>query len=195
KKQKVDDNKEELKKLIEIIPNEEEVAIDAIPLAVKSPKIVFMLVEKTYSLTTPTLTMMLEKKLQRTCASTSSATSLTTSIVSKRGISTPKKPFPALRILAKTFWVKTGEMYLVGYYLELKNKKNNKQVNCDETNFRCNERVMDGNSNDDLNNPGEMDYSDEKVTDVCLDKGDDVIPLEGVGESVNKQFEKNNELE
>nr|GEU44664.1 hypothetical protein [Tanacetum cinerariifolium] len=42
KKQKVDDNKEiaELKDLIKIIPNEEEVAIDAIPLAVKSLKIV-----------------------------------------------------------------------------------------------------------------------------------------------------------
>nr|GFC14961.1 hypothetical protein [Tanacetum cinerariifolium] len=42
KKQKVENNKEttELKKLMEIIPDEEEVAIDAIPLAVKSPKIV-----------------------------------------------------------------------------------------------------------------------------------------------------------
>nr|GEY68616.1 hypothetical protein [Tanacetum cinerariifolium] len=42
KKQKVDDDKEtsELKKLMEIISNEEEVAIDAIPLAVKSPWIV-----------------------------------------------------------------------------------------------------------------------------------------------------------
>nr|GEV57134.1 hypothetical protein [Tanacetum cinerariifolium] len=42
KKQKVDDDKEtaELKQLIKIILNEEEVAIDAIPLAVKSPKIV-----------------------------------------------------------------------------------------------------------------------------------------------------------
>nr|GEU86679.1 uncharacterized mitochondrial protein AtMg00810-like [Tanacetum cinerariifolium] len=42
KKQKVDDNKEtiEIKKLMEIIPNEEEVAIDAIPLAVKSLGIV-----------------------------------------------------------------------------------------------------------------------------------------------------------
>nr|GEZ07390.1 hypothetical protein [Tanacetum cinerariifolium] len=42
KKQKVDDEKEivELKKLMKIISNEEEVAIDAIPLAVKSPKIV-----------------------------------------------------------------------------------------------------------------------------------------------------------
>nr|GEX15706.1 hypothetical protein [Tanacetum cinerariifolium] len=42
KKQKMDDDKEtaELKQLIKIIPNEEEVAIDTIPLAVKSPKIV-----------------------------------------------------------------------------------------------------------------------------------------------------------
>nr|GEY03597.1 hypothetical protein [Tanacetum cinerariifolium] len=42
KKKKIDDDKEtaELKKLIEIIPNEEEVAIDAIPLAIKSLKII-----------------------------------------------------------------------------------------------------------------------------------------------------------
>nr|GEV08336.1 putative ribonuclease H-like domain-containing protein [Tanacetum cinerariifolium] len=42
KKQKVDDDKEtaELKKLMEIIPNEEEIAIDAISLDVKSPNIV-----------------------------------------------------------------------------------------------------------------------------------------------------------
>ncbi|GJV50124.1 hypothetical protein Tco_1440336 [Tanacetum coccineum] len=42
KKQKVEDEKEtaELKKLMEIIPDEEEVAIDAIPLAIKSPRIV-----------------------------------------------------------------------------------------------------------------------------------------------------------
>nr|GEY40371.1 hypothetical protein [Tanacetum cinerariifolium] len=42
KKQKVDDNKEiaELKELMKIILDEEEVAIDVIPLAVKSPKIV-----------------------------------------------------------------------------------------------------------------------------------------------------------
>nr|GEX16854.1 hypothetical protein [Tanacetum cinerariifolium] len=42
KKQRVEDDKEtaELKQLMEIIPNEEEVAINAIPLAVKSPKIV-----------------------------------------------------------------------------------------------------------------------------------------------------------
>nr|GEY12960.1 hypothetical protein [Tanacetum cinerariifolium] len=42
KKQKVDDEKEtvELKQLMEIIPNEEEVTIDAITLVVKSPKIV-----------------------------------------------------------------------------------------------------------------------------------------------------------
>ncbi|GJW43235.1 hypothetical protein Tco_0072034 [Tanacetum coccineum] len=42
KKQKVDDDKEttEIKKLMEIIPDEEEVKIDAIPLAIKSPSIV-----------------------------------------------------------------------------------------------------------------------------------------------------------
>ncbi|GJS77582.1 retrovirus-related pol polyprotein from transposon TNT 1-94 [Tanacetum coccineum] len=42
KKQNVEDDKEtlELKQLMEIIPDEEEVAIDAIPLAVKSPSIV-----------------------------------------------------------------------------------------------------------------------------------------------------------
>nr|GEU61456.1 hypothetical protein [Tanacetum cinerariifolium] len=42
KKQKVDDDKEiaELKQLMKIILDEEEVAIDAIPLAVKSPRIV-----------------------------------------------------------------------------------------------------------------------------------------------------------
>ncbi|GKE53854.1 hypothetical protein Tco_1489010, partial [Tanacetum coccineum] len=42
KKKKVDDDKEtaEIKKLMEIIPDEEEVTIDAIPLAVKSPSIV-----------------------------------------------------------------------------------------------------------------------------------------------------------
>ncbi|GJV93952.1 hypothetical protein Tco_1541765 [Tanacetum coccineum] len=41
KKQKVEDDKEtaELKQLMEIIPDEEEVAIDAIPLAIKPPKI------------------------------------------------------------------------------------------------------------------------------------------------------------
>ncbi|GKA29445.1 hypothetical protein Tco_0715690 [Tanacetum coccineum] len=133
KKQKVEDNKEivELKQCIEIIPSEEEVTIDAIPLAVKSPRIfdwkihkerkksyyqiiradgksqmymifsqmiksfdledledlyklvkarygstrpvesmdslsmqIYMLVEKKYPLTPPTLSMMLEKKLQ-----------------------------------------------------------------------------------------------------------------------------------
>nr|GEV18313.1 retrovirus-related Pol polyprotein from transposon TNT 1-94 [Tanacetum cinerariifolium] len=80
--QKVDDDKEkvELKQLIETIPDEKEVAIDAIPLAVKSPRsidwkihkegkksyyqIIYMLVEKKYPLTPPTLSMMLEKKLQ-----------------------------------------------------------------------------------------------------------------------------------
>ncbi|GKE20247.1 hypothetical protein Tco_1431759 [Tanacetum coccineum] len=42
KKQKVEDDKEtvELKQCLEIIPNEEEVTIDAIPLDVKSPSIV-----------------------------------------------------------------------------------------------------------------------------------------------------------
>ncbi|GJY03652.1 hypothetical protein Tco_0369592 [Tanacetum coccineum] len=42
KKQKVEDDKEttDIKKLMEIIPDEEEIAIDAIPLAVKSPSIV-----------------------------------------------------------------------------------------------------------------------------------------------------------
>nr|GEW02182.1 hypothetical protein [Tanacetum cinerariifolium] len=42
KKQKVDDDKEksELKQLMETIPNEEEVAIDAIPLAVKYLRII-----------------------------------------------------------------------------------------------------------------------------------------------------------
>ncbi|GJR69064.1 hypothetical protein Tco_0015129 [Tanacetum coccineum] len=42
KKQKVEDDKEtaELKQLIKIIPDEEEVAIDVIPLAIKSPSIV-----------------------------------------------------------------------------------------------------------------------------------------------------------
>ncbi|GKF28470.1 hypothetical protein Tco_0094812 [Tanacetum coccineum] len=42
KKQKVGDDKEttELKQLMKIIPDKEEVAIDAIPLAVKSPSIV-----------------------------------------------------------------------------------------------------------------------------------------------------------
>ncbi|GJT86598.1 hypothetical protein Tco_1068315 [Tanacetum coccineum] len=42
KKQKVEDNKEtaELKQLMKIIPDEEEVAIDAIPLAIKSPSII-----------------------------------------------------------------------------------------------------------------------------------------------------------
>ncbi|GJS83198.1 hypothetical protein Tco_0749739 [Tanacetum coccineum] len=66
KKQKVEDDKEtlELKKLMEIIPDKEDVAIDAIPLAVKSPRIIYMLVEKKYPLTPPTLSMMLEKKLQ-----------------------------------------------------------------------------------------------------------------------------------
>ncbi|GJW09531.1 hypothetical protein Tco_1575358 [Tanacetum coccineum] len=89
KKQKVEDDKEieELKQCLEIIPDEEEVTIDAIPLAVKSPSIVgwkiykegrksyyqimrangksqtFYVVEKKYPLAPLTLSMMLEKKL------------------------------------------------------------------------------------------------------------------------------------
>nr|GEV24799.1 hypothetical protein [Tanacetum cinerariifolium] len=82
KKKKVEDNKEKakLKQLMKTILDKEQVEIDAIPLAVKSPRIVdwkihkegkksyyqiiYMLVEKKYPLTPPTLTMMLEKKLQ-----------------------------------------------------------------------------------------------------------------------------------
>ncbi|GJR34140.1 hypothetical protein Tco_1209824 [Tanacetum coccineum] len=58
KRQKVEDDKEttEFKKLMEIIPDEEKVAIDAIPLVVKSPN-------KKYPLAPLTLSMMLEKKL------------------------------------------------------------------------------------------------------------------------------------
>nr|GEU67100.1 hypothetical protein [Tanacetum cinerariifolium] len=100
KKQNMEDNKEitKLKQFMEIIPDEEEVAIDVIPFSVKSSKIVdwkiykegiksyyqimradgesqivhsltmhsmqiYMLVEKKYPLTPPTLSMMLEKKL------------------------------------------------------------------------------------------------------------------------------------
>nr|GFC91618.1 hypothetical protein [Tanacetum cinerariifolium] len=74
KKMKDDKEKSELKQLMKTIPYEEEVAIDAIPLAVKSPRIVdwnihkegkksyyqismqiYMLVEKKYPLTPPTL--------------------------------------------------------------------------------------------------------------------------------------------
>nr|GEX17964.1 uncharacterized mitochondrial protein AtMg00810-like [Tanacetum cinerariifolium] len=48
KKQKVEDDKEiaKLNKLMEIIPDEEEVAIDAIPLAAKSPRIVDLMIYK-----------------------------------------------------------------------------------------------------------------------------------------------------
>ncbi|GKB45073.1 retrovirus-related pol polyprotein from transposon TNT 1-94 [Tanacetum coccineum] len=92
KKQKVEDDKEttELKQCLEIIPDEEEVTIDTIPLAVKSPSIVgwkihkegrksyyqimradgkmqhmqiYMLVEKKYPLAPLTLSIMLEKNL------------------------------------------------------------------------------------------------------------------------------------
>ncbi|GJV57507.1 hypothetical protein Tco_1458512, partial [Tanacetum coccineum] len=48
KKQKVEDDKEtvELKQLLEVIPYEENVVIDAIPLAVKSPKIIYWKIYK-----------------------------------------------------------------------------------------------------------------------------------------------------
>ncbi|GKF90123.1 hypothetical protein Tco_0264086, partial [Tanacetum coccineum] len=48
KNQKVDDDKEtkELKQCLEIIPDEEEVTIDAIPLVVKSPRIVDLKIHK-----------------------------------------------------------------------------------------------------------------------------------------------------
>ncbi|GKD12233.1 hypothetical protein Tco_1196640, partial [Tanacetum coccineum] len=48
KKQKVDEEKEtvELKSLMEVIPDEEEVAVDAIPLATKPPSIVDWTIHK-----------------------------------------------------------------------------------------------------------------------------------------------------
>ncbi|GKA77313.1 hypothetical protein Tco_0783774 [Tanacetum coccineum] len=88
----VDDDQEaaKIKELMEIVPDEEEVAIDAIPLATKPPTIdykvldwklydsggfhslrmqhihIHMLVEKRYPLTPATITDMLNKKLQWT---------------------------------------------------------------------------------------------------------------------------------
>ncbi|GJX37599.1 hypothetical protein Tco_0250902 [Tanacetum coccineum] len=96
KKQKVDDDQEaaKMKELMKIIPDEEEVAVDAIPLATKPPSIcggiygktkcwfgsylipveytlcgfkiciAFIWVEKRYPLTPATITDMLNKKLQ-----------------------------------------------------------------------------------------------------------------------------------
>ncbi|GJV63844.1 hypothetical protein Tco_1474672 [Tanacetum coccineum] len=96
KKQKVEEDKEtsKLQSLIEIVYDEEEVSIDAIPLATKPPTIVYwkihkegknsyyqiiradgsskmkqnvhihMLVEKIYPLMAPTIIDMLNKKLQ-----------------------------------------------------------------------------------------------------------------------------------
>ncbi|GJV19846.1 hypothetical protein Tco_1368866 [Tanacetum coccineum] len=63
---KVDDDQEavKIKELMEIVPDKEEVAIDAIPLAVKPASIIYMLVEKKYHLTPATITDMLNKKLQ-----------------------------------------------------------------------------------------------------------------------------------
>ncbi|GKC33943.1 hypothetical protein Tco_1046327 [Tanacetum coccineum] len=48
KKQKIDDDQEEaeMKKLIKVVPDEEEVAIDAIPLATKPLSILMLLVYK-----------------------------------------------------------------------------------------------------------------------------------------------------
>ncbi|GJY97978.1 hypothetical protein Tco_0514888 [Tanacetum coccineum] len=92
----MEDDKEtaELQSMMEVIPDEEEVAVDAIPLVTKPPSIVdwkiikegkigyyqiiradgnskrfqdmhrFMLVEKRYPLTPATITKMLNKKLQ-----------------------------------------------------------------------------------------------------------------------------------
>ncbi|GJT41583.1 hypothetical protein Tco_0941448 [Tanacetum coccineum] len=93
KKQKVDEDKDtvELQSLMKVIPDEEEVAIVVVPLANKPPTIVdwkihkegkkiyyqivradgnlksgmiYMLVEKRYPLTPPTITDILNKKLQ-----------------------------------------------------------------------------------------------------------------------------------
>nr|GEU99722.1 uncharacterized mitochondrial protein AtMg00810-like [Tanacetum cinerariifolium] len=72
KKQKVEDDKEkaELKQLMETIPDEADVAIDDIPLAIKVHSLrmqsmqIYMLVEKKYPLRPPTLSMMRERKLQ-----------------------------------------------------------------------------------------------------------------------------------
>ncbi|GJZ73856.1 hypothetical protein Tco_0638002 [Tanacetum coccineum] len=66
---KVDDDQEEarMKELMNIVPDEEEVAINAMPLATKPPCIsmhIFILVEKRYPLTPTTITGMLNKKLQ-----------------------------------------------------------------------------------------------------------------------------------
>ncbi|GJR91771.1 hypothetical protein Tco_0215782 [Tanacetum coccineum] len=60
---KVDDDQEaaKIKELMEIVPDEEEIAIDAIPLASMQ---IYTLVEKKYPLTPPTLSQMLEKNLQ-----------------------------------------------------------------------------------------------------------------------------------
>ncbi|GJU53393.1 reverse transcriptase domain-containing protein [Tanacetum coccineum] len=71
---KVDDDQEEdrMKELINIVPDDEEVTIDAIPLATKpllhflrlQSMHIFMLVKKRYPLTPATITGMLNKKLQ-----------------------------------------------------------------------------------------------------------------------------------
>ncbi|GJU27461.1 hypothetical protein Tco_1166082 [Tanacetum coccineum] len=68
KKQKVEDDKEtaEIKKLMEIIPDEEEVAIDAIPLAVKSPNIVDWKIHKEGRKNLETLYKLVKAKYEST---------------------------------------------------------------------------------------------------------------------------------
>nr|GEY22148.1 uncharacterized mitochondrial protein AtMg00810-like [Tanacetum cinerariifolium] len=48
-----------------------------------------------------------------TASATPSPTSYTTNIPSKRGVSTPENPLPTSLILANTFWVRAGKVYLV----------------------------------------------------------------------------------
>ncbi|GJY20090.1 hypothetical protein Tco_0392656 [Tanacetum coccineum] len=55
----------ELQSLMEVIPDEEEIAIDVVPLATKSLQIIYMLVEKIYPLTPPTIQNMAEQEVFR----------------------------------------------------------------------------------------------------------------------------------
>nr|GEY50613.1 hypothetical protein [Tanacetum cinerariifolium] len=152
----VEDDKEkaELKQLMETIPDEEEVAIDAIRLAVKSPRIVdwkihkeekkiyyqivradeksqmymifsqmlksfnredledlyklsmqiYMLVEKKYPLTPPTLSMMLEKKLQIYYERQSSRSTPDQQIADE---------IPTPRLLVRTTWEDTKDVLAI----------------------------------------------------------------------------------
>ncbi|GJT75854.1 hypothetical protein Tco_1042579 [Tanacetum coccineum] len=115
KRQKVEDEKEtaEIKKLMEIIPDEEDVAIDAIPLAVKSPSIIYMLVEKKYPLTLSTLTMMLEKKLMIGYESEMAYQLLKFIIKQLKKIVGIKSLLGAFRITAAQVYVNTALMKLV----------------------------------------------------------------------------------